>query len=78
MWFLHHGNGDDFQGHRQIIILAGSGHCHDSGVIRRLQRRGVKPAVSVHPLIDDGEGNVAALLASPENDYLFVMKPPEH
>ena len=32
-----------------------------------------KAAVSVRPIIDDGEGNVAALLAAPENDYLFVM-----
>ena len=61
---------------RQIIILAGNGHCHESAIVRRLERRGVKAAVSVRPIIDDGEGNVGALLATPQNDYLFVMTPP--
>jgi len=61
---------------RQIIILAGNGHCHESAIVRRLERRGVAAAVSVHPVIDDGEGSVAELLAAPENDYLFVMTPP--
>lgn len=60
---------------RQIIILAGNGHCHESAIVRRIERRGVPGAVSVRPIIDDGEGNVAALLAAPENDYLFVMTP---
>ncbi len=63
------------QARRQIIILAGNGHCHESAVVRRIERRGVAGAVSVRPIIDDGEGNVAALLATPENDYLFVMTP---
>jgi len=58
---------------RHLVILAGNGHCHESAIVRRIERRGVKSAVSVHPLVDDGEGNVAALLAEPENDYLFVM-----
>ena len=58
---------------RHIVILAGNGHCHESAIVRRLKRRGVKSAVSVRPIVDDGEGNVAALLAEPENDYLFVM-----
>jgi uncharacterized iron-regulated protein len=60
---------------RQIIILAGNGHCHESAIVRRIERRGVRAAVSVRPVIDDGEGSVAELLASPENDYLFVMTP---
>ena len=59
---------------RQVIILAGGGHCHASGIIRRLKRRGVSPALSVQPVVDDGEGNVADLLAEQKNDYLFVMK----
>lgn len=63
-------------GRRQIVILAGNGHCHESAVIRRIERRGVKAAVSVRPIIDDGEGGVAELLAAPENDYLFVMTMP--
>lgn len=58
---------------RHLVILAGNGHCHESAIVRRLERRGVKSAVSIHPIVDDGEGNVAALLAEPENDYLFVM-----
>jgi Haem-binding uptake, Tiki superfamily, ChaN len=61
---------------RQIIILAGNGHCHESAIVRRIERRGAAAAVSVRPIIDDGEGNVAELLAAPENDYLFVMTPP--
>ena len=60
---------------RQIFILAGNGHCHESAIVRRIERRGVKAAVSVRPIVDDGEGNVAATLADPENDYLFVMTP---
>ena len=63
------------QARRQIVILAGNGHCHESAIVRRIERRGVSAAVSVRPIIDDGEGNVAALLAAPENDYLFVMTP---
>ena len=58
---------------RHIVILAGNGHCHESAIVRRLERRGVKSALSVRPIVDDGEGNVAALLAEPENDFLFVM-----
>ena len=72
--WLKAGNGAPSR--RQIIILAGNGHCHESAIVRRIERRGVPAAVSVRPIIDDGEGNVAALLAAPENDYLFVMTPP--
>jgi uncharacterized iron-regulated protein len=60
---------------RQIFILAGNGHCHESAMVRRIERRGVKAAVSIRPVVDDGEGNVATVLADPENDYLFVMTP---
>ncbi|HTM20630.1 MAG TPA: ChaN family lipoprotein [Kofleriaceae bacterium] len=59
---------------RRIVILAGKGHCHDSALVRRITRRGVARAVSIQPLIDDGEGNVAAALADPINDYLLVMR----
>ncbi|HVV83310.1 MAG TPA: ChaN family lipoprotein, partial [Kofleriaceae bacterium] len=61
---------------QRIVILAGDGHCHDSAIVRRLQRRGVAPVVSVRPVVDDGHGNVAAALAEGINDYLFVMTPP--
>jgi uncharacterized iron-regulated protein len=60
---------------RAMILLAGNGHCHDSAVVSRIKRRGVADAVSVLPIIDDGE-NVAAELAKPANDFLFVMTMP--
>lgn len=63
------------QSGRAMIIIAGNGHCHDSAVVNRIKRRGVPDAVSVLPIIDDG-GNVAAELANPMNDYLFVMTMP--
>jgi uncharacterized iron-regulated protein len=59
-----------------IVIIAGTGHCHDSAIVRRLVRRGGGPALSIRPIIDDGEGNVAAALAEASNDYLFVMSMP--
>lgn len=65
------GNGGD-----TVVIIAGNGHCHDSAIVRRLIRRGGSPAVSIRPIIDDGEGNVAEALADGQNDYLFVMSMP--
>jgi uncharacterized iron-regulated protein len=63
---------------RQMVILAGDGHCHDSAIVGRIKRRGIAEAVSVRPVIDDGQGSVAELLASPIYDYLFVMSIPDH
>lgn len=60
---------------RQVFIIAGNGHCHDSAIVGRLERRGVESAVSIRPIIDDGKGNVAEVLAQPEVDYVFVMRP---
>jgi len=60
----------------RIVILAGNGHCHDSAIVGRVQRRGVPEVVSVQPIIDDGEGNVADALLAKKNDYLFVMTMP--
>jgi uncharacterized iron-regulated protein len=65
------------EGDGTIIILAGNGHCHDSAIVRRLTRRGGAPAVSIRPIIDDGEGNVARALLDAHNDYLFVMTAPK-
>ncbi len=62
---------------RAVAILAGDGHCHDSAIVGRLKRRGVASVVSVRPVIDDGEGAVATVLASPENDYVIVLTPPK-
>ena len=61
---------------RTMVILAGGGHCHDSAIVGRLKRRGIAPVVSVQPIIDTDDGPVAAALASPINDYLFVMSMP--
>lgn len=62
---------------RRIIILAGSGHCHDSAIVRRMQRRGVDRVVSVRPVLEAGDQgeDVSAELAAPSTDYLFVMSP---
>jgi uncharacterized iron-regulated protein len=60
---------------RQIVILAGTGHCQATGIPLRLERRGVK-SISVHPVLDDGEGAVAAALADRSADYLLVLTIP--
>lgn len=62
---------------RRAVVIAGNGHCHDTAVINRIKRRGVSDVISVRPIVDDGEGNVAAALARPMNDYLFVMTMPK-
>jgi uncharacterized iron-regulated protein len=59
---------------RQVVIIAGNGHCHESAIVRRMKRRGVEGVVSVRPVVDLGGSEVADLLASPQNDYLFVME----
>jgi uncharacterized iron-regulated protein len=59
----------------RAIILAGNGHCHDSAIVKRLERRGVGKVVSVRPVIDT-DGGVAEVLANPMNDFLFVLQFP--
>jgi uncharacterized iron-regulated protein len=59
-----------------LILLAGDGHCHDSAIINRIKRRGVADAISVHSVIDDGEGSVGKALARPINDLLVVLQLP--
>jgi uncharacterized iron-regulated protein len=66
----------DVAADRAMVVLAGNGHCHDSAIVHRVERRGVSPALSVRPIIDDGEGNVAEAIAEKRNDYLFVMTMP--
>ncbi len=61
---------------RHMAILAGAGHCHDSAIVRRVKRRGVSSAISIRPVLDLGDGELAAALAKPQNDYLFVMTMP--
>jgi uncharacterized iron-regulated protein len=60
---------------RKVIILAGNGHCHKSAIVGRMKRRGIEGAISVHPVVDSGDGELPDLLVSPINDYLFVMTP---
>jgi uncharacterized iron-regulated protein len=60
-----------------VVILAGSGHCHDSGIVSRLKRRGITDVVSVRSVIDDGQGGVAEELAKPITDFLVVLDLPE-
>jgi hypothetical protein len=60
---------------RRLVILAGNGHCHDRAVVGRLRRRGVERVLSVRPIVDHGD-ELAAALAEPMTDYLFVMSMP--
>jgi uncharacterized iron-regulated protein len=59
----------------QAIILAGNGHCHDSAIVKRLERRGVGDVVSVRPVID-ADGDVADALVKPMNDFVVVLEMP--
>src|SRR5207302_470879 len=65
-WLAHNPKG-------RIVILAGTGHCHDSAIVGRIKRRGVADVVSIRTVIDDGEGAVASALAKPMNDFLVVL-----
>ena len=57
----------------KAIILAGNGHCHESAIVRRLERRGVGDVVSVRPVLDIGS-EVADVLAKPVNDFAVVLQ----
>ncbi len=59
-----------------LVLLAGNGHCHDTAIVGRIQRRGVDRVISVQPVIDI-EGRVAAALAKPMNDFLVVLEMPK-
>ena len=59
----------------QAIVLAGNGHCHDSAIVKRLERRGVGDVVSVRPVIDS-DGGVAEALVKPMNDFVVVLQMP--
>ena len=68
-WLVAHPDG-------RIVILAGTGHCHDSAIVNRIKRRGVADVVSLRTVIDDGQGGVAEALAKPMNDFLVVLALP--
>ena len=57
---------------KRMVIFAGTAHCHPAAVPGRILRRGMKPVLSVQPVLDGG-GRVAEALADPESDVLFVM-----
>jgi uncharacterized iron-regulated protein len=59
-----------------VVILAGTGHCHDSAIVNRLKRRGIADVVSIRTVVDDGQGGVAEALAKPINDFIVVMDLP--
>ena len=59
-----------------LVVLAGNGHCHDSAIVGRLKRRGVADAISIRSVLDDGEGEVARILAKPMNDFVIVLQLP--
>jgi uncharacterized iron-regulated protein len=58
-----------------VVILAGNGHCHDTAIVNRLKRRGIKDVISVRPVVDV-DGQVAESLAKPINDFIVVMTMP--
>ena len=58
-----------------VMVLAGGGHCHDSAIIGRVVRRGIPRAISVLPIIEGDDGEVANAISSGKNDYLFVLTP---
>lgn len=61
---------------RQLVILAGTAHCHRSAIPSRLQRRLAAKVVSVEPLVlseDTESADLTSQLAG--YDYGFVMTP---
>lgn len=61
---------------RQLVILAGSAHCHRSAIPSRLQRRLAAKVVSVEPLVRSGDSDDADLSSELAGyDYGFVMTP---
>jgi len=59
-----------------LVVLAGNGHCHDSAVVGRLKRRGIADVISIRAILDDGQGEVARILAKPMNDFVIVLQLP--
>jgi hypothetical protein len=61
---------------RQLVILAGSAHCHASAIPKRLARRLAAKVVSVKPLVRSDEPAPDAIAAELDGyDYAFVMTP---
>ena len=61
---------------RQLVILAGVAHCHDSAIPSRLERRLAAKVVSVEPVVfSDGRGESGLASELEGYDYGFVMTP---
>jgi uncharacterized iron-regulated protein len=58
---------------RQLVVLAGSGHCRNSAIPARVRRRISATIASVHPVIQTAEADPAPALEG--FDYAFVMTP---
>jgi uncharacterized iron-regulated protein len=65
-WLATHPDG-------HLLILAGTGHCHDSAIVGRMKRRGIADVVSVRTVTDS---DVSDALAAPMNDFLVVLSVP--
>lgn len=61
---------------RQLLIAAGSAHCREPAIPRRVRRRlqDVR-AISVRPLVEGGEPSLAQTLETGSFDYVFYMSP---
>ena len=57
---------------RQMLVLAGAGHCHDAAIPARVRRRVPARTLSVRPVIGDPEKLGSELAGF---DYGFVMTP---
>lgn len=63
------------RGKRQLVIIAGSGHCRNDGTTGRLRRRVPHKVISIKPVVmSEGDSTVSDLLVKPETDFVFVMK----
>jgi uncharacterized iron-regulated protein len=60
---------------RQLVVLAGSGHCRDDAIPARVRRRVAAEVASVRVVIQSPQADPGDTLSG--FDYAFVMTPPE-
>jgi uncharacterized iron-regulated protein len=60
---------DEGRAPRQLLVLAGTGHCHESAIVRRVERRIDVDAISVRTVASDA----AAEPDLPRVDYVVVL-----
>jgi uncharacterized iron-regulated protein len=58
---------------RQVVIIAGQGHCHDSAIPGRIRRRGPRASVSVLPVFVSADLQERVAKGEFEQDFLFVL-----